>query len=307
MRRDIVENVIFELDSPFRQPYQLHCLEFGSGAPVVSIVAGLHGNELNSIHALNLLATVLRINALNGTVRLFPLVNTFGADECSKWFPLDKADINKSFPGDPLGSPSERIAHALLQHTLDSDLAIDVHSGAAHVRELPQVRAPMSGRELDYARSLRLPLVWRRPEEHIRVQGLVGAWRQSGVPSLRIIGGRGITLDNRLSSSMATGLTSMLSAVGVMSSRPVEQTIADVSSSDIEVHRAPSGGFFVPEVRVGDVVDEGRMLGYLSAPIGGARLNEIRSNCHGVVISLRANPLVHSEELLVRLARIPKE
>jgi len=32
----------------------------------------------------------------------------------------------------------------------------------------------------------------------------------------------------------------------------MNQTLADVSSKDIDVYRAVCGGFFVPEVRVGD-------------------------------------------------------
>ena len=97
--------VIFELESPFRTPYQLHRLTFGYGDPTVAIISGLHGNELNGIHTLNLLASVLQMQKLNGTVLLFPLVNSFGTDECTKRWPFDGVDINKSFPGDPSGTP----------------------------------------------------------------------------------------------------------------------------------------------------------------------------------------------------------
>ena len=95
----------------------MHRLVFGSGGPVVAIVAGLHGNELNSIHALNLLTAALRMQKLKGTVLLFPLINTFGADECRKRWPFGDQDINKVFPGDPDGTPAQRIASALLEAT----------------------------------------------------------------------------------------------------------------------------------------------------------------------------------------------
>ena len=132
-------SMIFELESPFRSSYQLHRLSFGEGGPIVAIVAGLHGNELNGIHALNLLASVLQMQQLNGTVMLFPLVNSFGADECAKLWPFDDFDINKAFPGDPNGTPSQRIAYALLEGTKEADICIDVHSGASHIREFPQL------------------------------------------------------------------------------------------------------------------------------------------------------------------------
>ena len=295
-------SVIFEMESPFRSPYQLHQLTFGSGGPVVAIVAGLHGNELNSIHALNMLAAGLRMQKLRGTVLLFPLINTFGADECRKRLPFGDQDINKLCPGDPNGSPAERIAHALVQATSKADVCIDVHSGAAHVREIPQVRCPLSGYELELARTMNLPVIWRRSGLFVNVSGLVGAWRSMGKTAFRVIGGRGITLDNRLASKMAAGLLGLLSNLGVMNSMMNFENIVEVTNEDIEFHRARCGGFFVPEVRVGERVQPGRLLGYLQSPIGGDRLDEIRAKNKGIVMTLRANPMIHAQELLVRIA-----
>lgn len=294
-------SVIFELEAPYRQPYELHRLSFGSGGPSVAIVAGLHGNELNSTHAVNMLVSALRMQRPRGTVHLFPLVNTFGAVEGKKRWPFDDLDINRAFPGDPNGTAVQRIAHAILEST-DADVCIDVHSGAPHVRELPQVRAPMSGRELELARAMGLPVVWRRPGDRLEATGLVGAWREAGRHALHVIGGRGITLDTSLSTMIARGLSGVLSHLKIMPALGEAATVADVTHADIETHRASCGGFFVPEVRVGDRVRPGHLLGYLQSPIGGERLNEVRAGRRGVVMTLRANPLVHAQELLVRIA-----
>ena len=67
--------------------------------------------------------------------------------------------------------------------------------------------------------------------------------------------------------------------------------------------RAACGGFFVPEVRVGERVQPQRLLGYLQSPIGGERIYDVRSSEAGIVMTLRANPLVHAQELLVRIAK----
>ena len=79
-------------------------------------------------------------------------------------------------------------------------------------------------------------------------------------------------------------------------------TIADVTRSEVETHRADHGGFFVPEVRVGVNVEPGHLLGYVQAPIGGDRLSEVRAQRSGVVMTVRAWPMVHAQELLVRVA-----
>jgi predicted deacylase len=48
----------------------------------------------------------------------------------------------------------------------------------------------------------------------------------------------------------------------------------------------------------------GQLLGYLQSPIGGERLAEARSERAGVVMTVRAWPMVHAEEMLVRVAGV---
>lgn len=294
-------SVVFSLDAPYRGRYELHRLTFGSGSPSVAIVAGLHGTELNGVYAVNMLVNRLRLLPPRGTVHLLPLVNTFGVDEARKRWPFDDRDINQSFPGDPSGTAVQRIAHALLRHT-DADVCVDVHSGAPVVRELPQVRAPMSGRELELARAMGLPVVWRRPEDRLDSTGLVGAWRESGRQGLHVLGGRGITLDSRLSTMLARGLMRLLGHLGILQGTDPSETAAEVTHGDIETHRASVGGFFVAEVHVGDEVKPGHLLGHLQSPIGGEKLAEVRAGRPGVVMTVRAHPMVHAQELLVRIA-----
>jgi predicted deacylase len=297
-------SVIFRLEAPYRGHFELHRLTFGSGSPSVAVVAGLHGNELNSVHAVNLLVAALRVQPPKGTVHLFPMVNTLGAEEGIKRWPFDDRDINRAFPGNPDGNGVQRIAHALLEAT-DADICVDVHSGSSQVRELPQVRVPMSGAELEAARMMGLPVVWRRPGARVETTGLVGAWRQAGRQALHVVGGRGITLDTRLAGTVARGLSRLLAHMGMMPSVGPSETVADVSRVDIETHRAPCGGFFVSEVRVGDQVQPGHLLGYIQSPLGGERLCELRAGRSGVVMTARAWPMVHAQELLIRVAGTP--
>ncbi len=166
------------------------------------------------------------------------------------------------------------------------------------------MRKPLAGRELGLGRAMGLPVVWRRPGDRLGATGLVGAWRADGRAALHIVGGRGITLDTRLATSMADGLARLLGHLGMVAARGSGETVADVSHSDVESHRASCGGFFVPEVRVGDRVEGGHLLGSLRSPVGGTQLGEVRASRSGVVMTVRAYPLVHAQELLVRVASV---
>ena len=161
----------------------------------------------------------------------------------------------------------------------------------------------MGGEELELARAMKLPVVWRRPGIRLEPTGLIGAWRAAGRKALHVVGGRGITLDNRHATTMANGLANLLGHLGISANLDSPMTvIGDVTHSDVETHRASCGGFFVAEVRVGDRVEPGHLLGYIQSPVGGERLDEVRSSVTGVVMTIRAYPMIHAQELLVRVA-----
>lgn len=293
---------LFRMQAPFRGDYTLQSVDIGAGSPRVALVAGLHGNELNGVHALNLVGRSLRLLRVKGSVRLIPVVNTFGLDQGTKRWPMDDRDINQAFPGSPEGSAVERIAHAVMAAT-EADVCVDVHSGSPLVRELPQVRVPLSGRELTLARAMQLPMTWRREGDRIEATGLVGAWREAGRAALHVVGGQGGTLDTWAARQIADGLLRLLSTLGM-----IRQTVdpgepkVDTTRRGVGYHYSATGGFWVPEVKVGDRVEPGHVLGTLHEVIGGELLDQVRARQAGVVVTMRTYPVVHARELLVRVA-----
>jgi uncharacterized protein len=293
---------IYRVEAPYRGAYRLERLTFGSGSPSVAVVGGLHGNELNGLHTCNILAGLLSHVRLQGTVHIVPAVNVFGMDQGTKRWPFDDRDINKAFPGDPEGSVVERIAYALLEHT-DADVCIDVHSASPLMRELPQVRVPLSGREVELGRAMGLPVVWRRAGDRLDSTGVVGAWRQQGKSALHVLGGRGATLDLGDSRTMAQGIMRLLDFMGIL---PVPtdpgKTLVDTTRADVSYTYGSVGGFWVPEIRLGDHVKPGHLLGKITEVVGGGPLEEFRADREGVIITMRTYPVVHARELLVRVA-----
>lgn len=292
---------VFRIESPFAGPYCLQRLRFGAGRPHLVVVAGLHGNELCGVHALNLVASALRAQRPAGTVDLFPNVNTLGIDLGTKRGPFQDRDLNRSFPGRRDGTAVERIAHAILEVT-DADVCVDTHSGSPRVREIPQVRVPLAGREVELARGMNLPLVWRRPAVQLDAVGLVGSWRVAGRTAMRLMGGRGATLDKEMAEVLANGIRQLMAQIG-MGPRPSgSRTLADVTHEGITSHRTSTGGYFVPEVRIGQEVKPGHLLGWVGAPLGGETLEEVRADRTGIVTTIRQYPMVHANELVVRVA-----
>lgn len=295
-------SVVFALEAPYRGAYELHRLSFGGGpGPRVAVVAGVHGNEVAGTHALNLLANMLRMQRPRGTVHLLPLVNTMGAEEARKRWPFDDRDLADAFPGDPDGQPVDRIAAAVMDATA-ADVCVDVHSGSSRLHELPHVRAPLGGRGLELARAMALPVTLRRAS-HASSGGLVDAWTDAGRTALQVRGGRGGALDIPDATRMARGLARMLGALGLLNGTDHgPHATAGLETVRTRDHRAETGGFFVPEVVPGDRADAGALLGTVRHPIGGEMQEQVRAARGGVVLAVRAWPVVHARELLVRLA-----
>ncbi len=291
---------IYTIEVPFRGTYRLQRLRFGRGSPRLVVVGGLHGNELNSVYALNLLASALRAQAPSGTVDLIPMANAFGIEEGRKLGPFDDQDLNHTFPGDPDGTAMQRVAHALFQASC-GDVCVDLHSGSILVDEMPQVRLSAKGDELDLARAMGLPLVWRRQPRTGETAQLVDCWRAAGCQAFRVTGGRGATLDKAVGATIALGLRRLMGSMGMTRPPAPCPVLAEVTDEQVVVLRCGTGGFFVPEVSVGDHVTSGHLLGRVVAPVGGATLEEVRAPSTGIVVTSRLYPMVHAQELLLRL------
>lgn len=100
----------------------------GSGLPVVTFVACMHGNEQVGLEILEQLKTFFCSKPpLKGSLR-FVIANP-NATRNNKRF--NYKDLNRCFPGKQDREIEERIAHQLVQRLNDSDYLIDFHTSSA--------------------------------------------------------------------------------------------------------------------------------------------------------------------------------
>ncbi len=71
----------------------------------LSITAGMHATEYVGIVVAHELAGKIEPAKLRGNLIIAPLVNTYGVDALSlRINPIDGANLNRIFPGDPKGT-----------------------------------------------------------------------------------------------------------------------------------------------------------------------------------------------------------
>lgn len=99
--------------------------------PRVVITAGVHGGEFTPIEAAARLARLLEPGEVRGQVVICPVANPPAVYQGRlNVSPVDGVNINRVFPGDPDGSPTQRLADWLFTHLIDgADVYIDLHCG----------------------------------------------------------------------------------------------------------------------------------------------------------------------------------
>jgi N-alpha-acetyl-L-2,4-diaminobutyrate deacetylase len=109
----------------------------GSG-PTALLTGGNHGDEYEGPIALFDLARTLKPEEITGRVIIVPAMNYPAFRAGTRTSPIDRGNLNRSFPGKPNGSVTEKIADYFTRHLLPlSDVVLDFHSGGKTLDFLP--------------------------------------------------------------------------------------------------------------------------------------------------------------------------
>ena len=141
----IVANVDFDADGIshgfLRLPYSRDDSAWGSvlipitvaknsEGPTALLTGGNHGDEYEGPIALFDLARRLSLEDVTGRIVIVPALNYPAFRAGTRTSPIDKGNLNRSFPGRPFGQPTEKIADYVTRHLLPmADIVLDFHSG----------------------------------------------------------------------------------------------------------------------------------------------------------------------------------
>lgn len=129
-----------------RLPYSVHrsaygwlpvpIVMFSNGAgPTVLLISGNHGDEYEGQVALTKLSQRLTQDDVCGRLIILPMANYPASHAGMRTSPFDGGNLNRTFPGDPEGTPTEMIAHYIEEVLLPKcDYFFDFHSGGSSLR-----------------------------------------------------------------------------------------------------------------------------------------------------------------------------
>ena len=83
--------------------------------PTLSVVGGVHGDEFEGVAACLRLVDELTGVMFRGRLRVVPVAHEAAHIASVRSSPIDGRNLARTFPGDPAGEPTERLADALLR------------------------------------------------------------------------------------------------------------------------------------------------------------------------------------------------
>ncbi|HKR42741.1 MAG TPA: N(2)-acetyl-L-2,4-diaminobutanoate deacetylase DoeB [Paraburkholderia sp.] len=115
----------------------LTVVKHGEG-PTVLLTGGNHGDEYEGPIALSKLAGSLQAADVNGRVIIVPYMNYPAFRAGTRTSPIDAGNLNRSFPGRPDGSVTEKIADYFQRELLArADYVLDIHAGGRTLDFVP--------------------------------------------------------------------------------------------------------------------------------------------------------------------------
>lgn len=270
--------------------------------PVLLVCGAIHGDEINGVEIVRRLLRSRQLTRLSGTLMAVPIVNVFGFVQQIRYLP-DRRDLNRCFPGSESGSLGGRVAALFRQQIVDQAThVIDLHTGAIHRTNLPQIRAQLDndGETGEMANAFGAPVIINADLR----EGSLRHYAQSrGTPVLTYEAGEALRFDEWAIAPGVRGVVRVMRRLGMLSGgkRRRDPPAAEVANSSSWA-RAPIDGILRPRVRLGARVAEGEVLGRVADPFGNAEA-EVLAMADGIVIGMGRLPLVNEGEALFHIAR----
>ncbi len=278
----------------------IHIVHGRRPGPVLMVSAAIHGDELNGVEIIRRLLRHSALRRLAGTVLAVPVVNVFGFIHKTRYLP-DRRDLNRCFPGSETGSLGARMAWQFKTQVLDrATHAVDLHTGAIHRANLPQIRADLSHpATAEMARAFGVPVVINSVLGEGTLREVAEA---QGIPVITYEAGEALRFDEASIRAGVRGVLNVIQHLGMTGSRKTRRPVApNIARSSIWV-RAECDGVFLPLVALGAWLREGQLIGRISSPFGGEDV-DIRSPCAGILVGRNNLPLANEGEALYHIAR----
>lgn len=301
---------VFTIDLPVGEQFRIRRCRYnpvdGEKKKRISIVSGIHGDELEGQYVCFLLGEWLRANPdkITATIDIYPAINSLGIDSITRSIPFYDVDLNRIFPGSQNDFLPAQIADGVVGVMRGSEIAIDIHSSNIFLREIPQVRIAKSQEEalVPLANLLNIDFVWVHDAVTVLESTFAHAMNTVGTKTLVVEMGVGMRLTQSYGKQLLDGILNLMAHQGFLSIDPFE--VRDPIQShvgEVAYLNASCPGLFVPALEHCQMIKKGSVVGHIVDPLSGQTLDEVTAPIGGILFTLRAYPIVYEGSLVGRI------
>lgn len=277
--------------------------------PTLTIVAGIHGTAYRAIASILRLRKELNPEKLKGNLILIPVLNMESFYSRGTCHPIDRKDLNRSFPGTPLGSATEVIADFITTKVFDAtDVFLEVHGGDPNKAALPFIGYYENAEFAEQTRmSSRLceisgfNSIVRYPYDLASGQPAIYPFKQAmrlGIPSLSMHIGKAANAPKTKAISARTALYNILAELNMLGSmKNAAAAPAKVRYSRQSYVLSPAKGFFRSSIKPGQKVFKDEEIGYITDTFG-RDVKIVTAPSSGTILRKATNPPVNKGETL---------
>lgn len=286
----------------FGDPVYIHLRVIRSRepGPVVLITAGIHGDELNGTGIVHELISSARPRLRRGTLILIPVVNIFGFENNERYLP-DRRDLNRFFPGSPVGSMAARFAHTLMTEVVNRcDYGIDLHTAAIQRINFPNIRGDLGDPEVKrLARAFGSELIinGKGPDQSFRREAC-----RAGCPTITVEAGEPWKIEPSVLKLGVRGIHNILRELKMTDGDPVKPPY-QFSAYKTRWIRAELGGILRFHVSPGQPVLKGEALA-TNYSVMGRQQNILTSPMNGIILGMTTMPTVKPGEPVCHIAQV---
>jgi predicted deacylase len=280
----------------------VHVIQGRRPGPRLFVTALVHGDEINGVEIIRRLLLQKALRHLRGTLLAIPVVNVYGYVRQSRYLP-DRRDLNRSFPGSEKGSLAARLAATLINEVVEgSTHGIDLHTGAIHRENLPQIRVTLNAGPAmpALAKAFDTPVIL---DAEVRPGSLRAGAASRGIPILLYEAGEALRFDEFAVRAGLRGILGVMRHLGMIRATHARRAIGHeplVARSSVWV-RAQQSGILLSLTPLGAHVNKGDTLGIITDPFRPVD-DPVRSPVSGIVIGRTNLPLITEGEALYHLA-----
>lgn len=282
-------------------PMDLHVevLHGVKAGPVVLVCAAIHGDELNGIDICRRVAEQVDPTQLHGTLLLVPVVNMFGFIQQSRYLP-DRRDLNRCFPGSERGALGSRLAYLFNTKLVQrATHVIDLHTGAVHRSNLPQIRVNMDNPvACTMAEAFNCPVILNSKERDGSLRSLAG---ELNIPLILYEAGEALRFDYAAIEAGMNGVTNVLKMLKMLKGRRTRKKVKPVWAQKSVWVRSESDGLVIKQVDLGHTVSRGQVIARIVSP-HGEHSTEVKASVSGVIIGISKIPVTNEGEALFHIA-----